>query len=96
MKNDLTEKELRVMQYIDEVMRAEGITYEKMSQEGVYPQFSIPKFVKSLGITPGEIDETLEILESLVKKEYIRKIRKNNTMDFEIYVHKKWFKRKGA
>ena len=93
MKNDLTKNELRVMQYIDKVMLADA--YERMIQEGVYPQFSIPKFVKSLGITPGEINETLEILESLVKKEYIRKFRKNNTMDFVIQVNEKWFKRRG-
>ena len=92
MKNDLTENELRVMQYIDEVMRAEGITYEKMSQEDVFLQISIPEFNKSLGIEV-RIEEALE---SLAKKDYIRKFRKTHTGDFEIYVHKKWFKRKGA
>lgn len=93
MTNDLTENELRVMQYIDEVMRAEGITYEKMSQENVFPQISIPELVKSLGMTPGEPKEALESLE---KKEYISKFRITDTLDFIIHVNEKWFKRKGA
>ena len=93
MKNDLTENELRVMQYIDDVMRAEGITYERMSQEDVFPQISIPELAESLGMTPGEPKEALESLE---KKEYIyMSTRENNTLNYTIQVDEKWFKRRG-
>ncbi len=93
MKSDLSENELRIMQYIDDMMIEEGITFEKMSQENVFPQISIPELVKSLGMTPGEPKEALESLE---KKEYISKFRITDTLDFIIHVNEKWFKQKEA
>ncbi len=92
MKTELTENELRVMQFIDDRMRAEGITYERMSQEDVFPQVSRPELAESLNMTPGESKEALEGLE---KKEYISKFRKTNTLDYVIHVSEKWFKRRG-
>ncbi len=71
MKSDLSENELRTMQYIDDVMIEEGITFEKMSQENVFSQISIPELVKFLGMAPRE---PKEILESLEKKRIHKKI----------------------